>query len=138
MSLARPNADEFGPFGKYISLVPDGDIVAILEIQLQEILDLLRPLPEPVSLEQHPPYTWSIREVVGHVTDCERVFAYRTLRLARGDPTPLPSFDENLFARQARFDRWLLADLVISRRFARRRWDWCGESTRRPGGTRAS
>jgi hypothetical protein len=60
----------------------------------------------------HPPYTWTIKQVVGHLTDSERVFGYRALRFARGDATPLPGFDENAYAKAIRLDHIPLGDLV--------------------------
>ena len=60
----------------------------------------------------HPPYTWTIKQVVGHLTDSERVFGYRALRFARGDATPLPGFDENAYAKAVRLDDIPLGELV--------------------------
>jgi hypothetical protein len=109
----RPSSTEYAPYyEKYISLVPEDDIVAALEGQLGETLAAVRGLPESRGGERHPPYTWSIKEVVGHLTDTERVMAYRALRFARGDATPLPGFDENAYARAAAFDRLPLKELV--------------------------
>jgi uncharacterized damage-inducible protein DinB len=94
--LERPSEREHAPYyGKYIALVPAGDIVAILRTQGQTFLELLRHVPEGSSDHAYAPGKWSIKEVVGHVADAERVFAYRALRFARADPTPLPAFDEN-------------------------------------------
>jgi hypothetical protein len=109
---ARPDATEYAPAAGYVSLVPEGDVVTVLERQLDELLALLRGVPEEVGNTRHPPYTWSVKEVVGHVTDAERVFAYRALCVARGDQTPLPGFDENAYVPPARFDACRLADLV--------------------------
>lgn len=96
---SRPTAEEFdGPFSTYIALVESEHIEQTLQAQLDDILALLRPLDEKTALTRHPPYTWTINEVVGHISDCERVFAYRALCAARGDTTPLPGFDENVYA----------------------------------------
>jgi hypothetical protein len=111
--MHRPAPSEYAPYyGKYISLVQEDDVLAALEAQLGELLPLLRAVPEGRAGDRHPPYTWSIKEVVGHLTDCERVFGYRALRFARGDATPLPGFDENAYARAAEFDRVPLTALV--------------------------
>jgi hypothetical protein len=96
----------FGPFGRYISEVPDGDVLGFLEGQRREALKLLQSLPEKESLVLHAPYTWTLREVMGHITDAERIFAYRALRFGRGDGTPLPSFDENAYVQAANFNQW--------------------------------
>jgi hypothetical protein len=110
---SRPDATEYAPAAAgYVSLVPDGDIVTTLERQLDELLALLRPVSEKVGNTRHAPYTWSVKEVVGHVTDAERVFGYRALCVARGDQTPQPGFDENAYMGPAAFDACRLADLV--------------------------
>jgi len=110
---ARPEPTEYAPFyATYVKLVPEGDILTTLETQLVEMLDLLRPVSEVESLVRHAPYTWSTRQVVGHMTDAERVFAYRALRFSRGDETPLASFDEDAYTNAGGFDRFPLADLL--------------------------
>ena len=110
---ARPDATEYAPAAAgYVSLVPDGDVVTVLERQLDDLLALLRPVSEEVGNTRHAPYTWSVKEVLGHVTDAERVFAYRALCVARGDQTPLPGFDENAYVPPAGFGACRLADLL--------------------------
>jgi DinB superfamily len=111
--MQRPASTEHAAYyGKYIDLVTETDIVATLAAQLDEVLPFLRAIPESQGNVLHPPYTWSIKHVVGHLTDSERVFGYRALRFARGDATALPGFDENAYARAAESDRRPLADLV--------------------------
>ena len=111
--VGRPGANEYAAeFGKYIELVPDGDILSLLTSQLAELLKLLSGLSAQQSLVHHAPYTWSIRQVVGHMSDCERVFGYRALRFARNDTTPLATFDETAFMQAANFDRWPLEELL--------------------------
>jgi uncharacterized damage-inducible protein DinB len=111
--LARPTADEFGGgFANYVPLVPETHIEDVLARQLDELLALLQPLSEKQAMTLHAPYTWTIKEVLGHVTDCERIFAYRALRTARGDQTPLASFEENEYARQAHFSTYPQQGLV--------------------------
>src|SRR5262249_19172043 len=104
----------------YVGLVPEDEILPALTGELEATLDLLRAVPEEESLVRHPPYTWSIREVVGHITDSERVFGARALRFARDDATPLPGFDENAYAVAAGSDRIPLADLVAEFEAVRR------------------
>jgi len=97
---AHPDATEYAPYyERYVSLVPEDDVLAALEAQAAETRALLRAIPEDREGFRYAPEKWSIREVVGHVTDTERIFAYRALRFGRNDPTPLPSFDENEYAR---------------------------------------
>jgi hypothetical protein len=123
--MHRPSPTEYAPYyGKYVALVPEDDILAALEAQLAELLALLRAVPEEEGNVRHPPYTWSVKEVVGHLTDGERIFGYRALRFARGDTTPLPGFDENEYARVAGFDNSPLADLVLEFEAVRRSHLW--------------
>src|SRR5580700_3985258 len=74
----RPAADEYAPdFERYIRLVPAGDVVEILAKQLARLQAVLQPLSDAESLAVHPPYSWTLKQVLGHVTDGERVFGYR-------------------------------------------------------------
>jgi hypothetical protein len=109
----RPAAEEFAPYyGTYISKVADGDIVTTLRSQFGTTLSFLRGIPESRSGHRYAPGKWSIRQVVAHVSDAERVFAYRALRFARGDGTPLPGFDENEFMKRSRLDERPYANLL--------------------------
>ncbi len=111
--IAHPDAREYGPgFGNYIQLIPECDIATYLETQRAEFEDLLTDLSDQASLAHHAPYTWSIRQVLGHVTDCERIFGYRAMRIARNDATPLPLFDDQSYVRVANFDRRPLSALL--------------------------
>jgi uncharacterized damage-inducible protein DinB len=117
----RPAQGEFAPYAAlYIDRVPDGDIVATLETQLETTLALLRHVPEERAGYAYAAGKWTVREVVGHVADTERVLAYRALRIGRGDATPLPGFDENAFVSHAGFNGrtldQLLAELDAVRR----------------------
>lgn len=99
---AAPKADEFFEYyGKYIALVAAGDIVTTLAAQIIETVDFLREVPAERTTVGYAPGKWSIRDVVGHVSDAERIFAYRALRIGRGDATPLASFDENAYVPTA-------------------------------------
>jgi hypothetical protein len=109
----RPAADEFAPYyGRYIDQVADGDVEAVLEEQGAETLALLRSLAEEDGGRAYAEGKWTIKEVIGHVADTERIFSYRLMRAARGDETPLPSFDENAFAAAGRFGDRTLASLA--------------------------
>jgi hypothetical protein len=104
-NLTRPGAGEYAPFyANYVALATEQDVVAALATQLEETLALLRGLPEATANTRHAPYTWSLKQVIGHLTDAERVFGYRALRFARNDPTPLPTFEENAYVDNANFD----------------------------------
>lgn len=94
-TLTRPVAGEYAPFYQgYVARVPDGDLVAFLDEQMHEIAGVLDGLSESQGDHRYAPDKWSIKELVGHVTDAERVFSYRALRFARGDETPLAGFDQ--------------------------------------------
>jgi hypothetical protein len=117
----RPAADEYGShFAGYVARVPEGDVIAHLGAQVDRTSALLAHLTGEQSLFRYAPGKWTIREVVGHLTDAERVFAYRALRAARGDTTSLPAFDENLFVANGGFNRRTLDDLVGEFRDVRR------------------
>ncbi len=119
-SVARPQAGEFAPYyQKYVDRVPAGDLLALLARQGDETAALLAKVKESNAGRRYEPGKWSIREVVGHVSDAERVFAYRALRFARGDEAPLQSFDENAFVAGGGFERRTLADLVVELRAVR-------------------
>jgi hypothetical protein len=119
--MARPDPSEYAPFyAGYVGLVPEDDILAALEGQLGETLAVLRAAPEGQGNVRHPPYTWTVKEVVGHMADTERVMGYRALRFARGDATPLPGFDEQVYVPAGGFDRIPLRDLTAEFEAVRR------------------
>ena len=112
-TAVRPAADEHHPYyGRYIALVPESDAIEALEHQLADMLPLLRGLSEAQAALRYAPGKWSIKQVLGHVIDAERVFAYRALRFGRNDRTPLPGFDENPYAEAAGSDARTVTSLV--------------------------
>jgi DinB superfamily len=112
-SIGRPDETEYLPYyGKYISLVPAGDILATLARQLDETLTLLRSVTESRAGFRYAPGKWSIKELVGHMTDTERIFSYRALRFARNDATPLPGYEQDDYIRNATFDDYPLGELA--------------------------
>lgn len=88
----------------YIELVPTGHIVATLELEMEGTLALLRGAAADRAEYAYAPGKWTVKQVVGHITDAERIFTTRALRFARGDATPLPSFDENAYVTHAGFE----------------------------------
>lgn len=119
-TVGRPEPDEIpSHYVGYITRVPELDPVMVCAAQIEETTALLRGLSEADALYRYERGKWSIKEVVGHLADVERIMAYRALRIARGDPTPLPSFDENAYVPVAKFDSRSLADLVGELRTAR-------------------
>lgn len=111
--ITRPAGDEFAPdYEQYISLVPEGDIVTTLTRQLDSTLALLRGFDESQAGNRYAPDKWSIKELIGHVIDAERIFSYRALRFGRKDQTPLSGFEQDDYVRGANFDDRKLADLA--------------------------
>jgi len=116
----RPDAVEFAPFyAGYVVAVPDGDIIAILTRDGNEWQRMLAELPDARGDHRYAEGKWSIRQLVGHVSDAERIFTYRALRIARGDKTPLASFDENAYATAAGSERRTLSALAAELRAVR-------------------
>jgi len=110
---ARPESNEYAPYyEKYVSLVPDADLVETLERQGAETLALLRGLSEERGAHRYEPGKWSVKQVVGHINDGERIFAYRALAIARGDRQPLPGMDQEEYMAGVDFDARTLASLL--------------------------
>jgi len=119
--MNRPDSTEYAPyFDKYVSLVPEGEIVATLGLQIESTLSLIRGLSESQGDLRYAPGKWSVKEVVGHLIDAERIFAYRALRFARHDATPLSGFDENSYVANAGFRSRSLADLAEEFEYTRK------------------
>jgi len=111
--ITRPEAGEHSPYySRYIDRVPDGDVIALLQEQMKDTVALLNGVPADRADFAYAPDKWTIKEVVGHICDTERVMSYRALRFARNDPTALASFDENLYVPNAKFGNRTLGDLV--------------------------
>ncbi len=103
--IGRPSADEFEPYySQYIDLILDDDLIAILDQQHKDFLSLLGGISEQHSLHRYAPGKWSIREVVNHVSDTERTFAFRAFWFARGFTDALPSFEQEIAASHAEAD----------------------------------
>jgi hypothetical protein len=109
----RPEKSEYLPYyERYISLVPDGDVISTLSAQIDETLALLRGLPASVASYRYAPDKWTVSEVVGHVIDTERMFAGRALYFARNDPARLPSMEQDDWMRNSNFDSYPLSELA--------------------------
>lgn len=109
-TLARDEAADY--YYRYIDLVPAGDILRILEDQADATVAFFESIPEDRSLHRYAPDKWSIRSVVGHLNDCERLFVFRAFWFARGFDTPLPSFDQNVAVAAADADDRAWTDLI--------------------------
>lgn len=111
--IPRPNADEYNEFyAGYVAHVPEADALPVLRTQLTSVRALLETLSESDAAVRYAPGKWSIKQVLGHLADAERIFAGRALRFARADETPLPAFDETAYVRAARFDDRTLHSLL--------------------------
>jgi hypothetical protein len=111
--MARPDRSEYAAYYEtYVGLVPEEHVIEAMRSELALTVEFLRGVAESDASVCHPPYTWTAKQVVGHLVDAERIFGYRSLRIARGDSTPLPGFDENAYVETAQFDEHGLADLV--------------------------
>lgn len=116
----RPGRDEYGEFHVgYIGSAPDGDILETLEREGEAIISLLRSISPEAAGHSYAPGKWTVRELVAHVSDSERVFAYRALRFGRADPTPLAGFDQELWHPHSHAAKRAWTDLVDELRAVR-------------------
>jgi hypothetical protein len=112
-STARPEPGEYAPYyHRYISLVPGPDILGAFDEQRRQTLLLLSGRTDEDGNFRYAPDKWSLKEVLGHLNDTERIFAYRALRIARNDPTPIEGFEQDDYVRNGPFARRPLEDLI--------------------------
>lgn len=110
---ARPLANEYAAYyEKYVSRVPEGNILETLNEQITATQKVFGEISEEKSKFRYADGKWSIRELLGHIIDTERVFAYRALRFSRNDKTALPGFEQDDFVPNSNHDNVLLKDLV--------------------------
>lgn len=113
MKPTRPKPGEYGAYYEtYVSLISTDDIVGTLEAQRVQTLQLLTGRSERDGNFRYAPDKWSVKEVLGHISDAERIFSYRGLRIARGDTTPLPGFEQDGYVKNGNFAERTLAELV--------------------------
>lgn len=117
MSTGRippPEADEYAPFyAGYVALVRERDPLGLLKRQVPVLRAVCIGMTDSEALHRYAPEKWSIKQVLGHFTDTERVLSYRLLRISRGDATPLSGFDENAYVAAANFDQRPVRSLLI-------------------------
>src|SRR5215216_4902467 len=120
--IPSPTPDEYASFyADYVGRATQrNDVQAALTHQIDELHAALDSLSDLQACFKPGPAEWSIKEVMGHLNDVERVFSYRLLRVSRNDPTPLPGFEQDDFVRAAGFDRYSLHDLVSEFEFLRK------------------
>lgn len=108
-----PSPDEYAPYyDGYVQRAKGGDIVETLARQMDELRSALGPLTEAQASFRPAPAEWSIKEVLGHINDSERIFFYRMLCVSRGESQPLPGFDQDQYVQAANFDAYSLTELL--------------------------
>jgi len=148
--MKRPESTEYAPYyGRYVDLVTENDVVAAMEKQAGETAKILGGIDEKRSAFRYAPDKWSIKEMIGHVADGERVFAYRALSFARDDKNALPGFEQDDWMKTSNFDRWSFADLrdnfiavrrasvLLFRNLAEEAWERRGTASGNPVSVRA-
>lgn len=120
--ISHPTTHEYAPFYRdYIQRASQrGDVYAALSHQIDELHTVLDSLTDSQARFKPGPQEWSIKEVIGHLNDVERVFSYRLLRISRGDETPLPGFEQEDYVRTSGFDNMHVQDLVCELEYLRR------------------
>lgn len=109
----RPSRDEyFDYYEQYIGLVGEGSVTEWLTKQLASTTELLSDIPEEQANYRYAEGKWTLKEVIGHISDNERVMSYRLLRIARGDKTPLAGYDQDEFMNGATFQEWSLSQII--------------------------
>jgi hypothetical protein len=121
MPNRRPDPSEHAPYyEKYVSLVPGDDPVTVLQENLRTTSELLESIGEEESASRYAPDKWSIKQLLGHINDGERVFSYRAMRISRGDETPLTSFEQDEYIENFPFESLRWTDLVEEYKAIRR------------------
>jgi len=119
-TIGRPSPGEYAPYyAQYVDLVPDGDVVDLLRRQVDDTARLVGSLNDRDAEFRYADGKWSVKEVIGHIVDTERIMVYRALCFARGEPADLPAFDENEYVRRSKFTSRRLADLIAELRAVR-------------------
>jgi hypothetical protein len=113
ITIARPNADEhIAYYAGYISEAPGDDGLEAMRVTGESLVRLMQGVDDEQAAHRYAPGKWSVKEVINHISDGERVFAYRALTFARADQTALPGFDENQWVPNAKSDRRPIAEIV--------------------------
>jgi len=111
--MKKPYKDEYALYyHTYIEKVPDGDVIKSMKKQIAEVKRLFKNVTKKQSVFRYSPGKWSVKEVLGHILEAERIFAYRALRFARNDKKDLHGFDENEYIHQSNYNETKLAELV--------------------------
>ena len=150
MPSQRPSSAEHSNYHQtLISLVPDGSILKTLSQQLDSIPQFVASIPVEAADVIHEPYGWTVRQVIEHCLDAERVFGYRTLRFATNEDVELPGWDENFYAQCGYAEAVGLnelaqeymavrqANICLAKRLVSEAWDRCGTADSNPYSVRS-
>jgi uncharacterized damage-inducible protein DinB len=119
--MTRPTESDYSAaHAGYVALVPEDDVLSAMEQQSSAMQKVLASLDETKAAHRYGEGKWSVKEVIGHVADAERIIGYRALAVARGDEQPLPGFDEQSYVANASFGDWKLGDLAEQYALVRR------------------
>ena len=111
--ISRPEPTEYPhELDQYISLVPGNDLLSYFDTQTMSVASLANTLSEEQLLYKYAEGKWSVKDIFCHLIDCERIYDYRTLCIARGDKTELPGFEENDYAKTAHADARQISDII--------------------------
>jgi hypothetical protein len=111
-SFGRPQSDEYNSYyERYISLVGSDDIIGLLGRQAPETATLFSSATDKADF-RYAPGKWTVKEMLGHINDTERIMAYRALRISRGDKTPIEGYEQDDYVRDGNFSQRTLADLI--------------------------
>lgn len=111
--IARPESSEYAPFyADYVSRVPEGNVCDVLESQLRDYVELFARVSDDRAAKPRKENEWTLKQVLGHLGEAERIFGYRALRIARGDKTPLAGFEQDDYMRAAHYNDRTLSDLL--------------------------
>ncbi|MEH7121682.1 DinB family protein [Bacillus sp. JJ1532] len=109
----KPYANEYPAyFSAYVNLVPEGEMILLLNEQLKETVNAIKDVTERQGQFQYESNKWTVKEVIGHMADTERIMGYRILCIARGETSPLPGFDDNLYVQNGSFNQLSMQELL--------------------------
>lgn len=116
----KPNKSDYPEYAqKYIDLIEGEDIIWILHQTSKEMSDVINSFPQSKGDYSYAHGKWTVKQIIGHLSDTDRVFAYRSLAIARGETQPLPSFDQDLYVEKGNFNSKTLAEISYEYRLTR-------------------
>jgi uncharacterized damage-inducible protein DinB len=116
----KPNKGDYPEYAqKYIDLIEGDDIIWILHQTSKEMSDVINSFPQSKGDYSYAEGKWTVKQVIGHLSDTDRIFAYRALAIARNETQPLPSFDQDLYVEKGNFNSKTLAEISYEYRLTR-------------------